>query len=573
MCVWGEIQGAGSSLTGLGLGRESASSWLVFVQEGAGDGKAWLSSSPPSLLPSLLSLLSFCPCRVTGPVSLDLSHCGGLSDSSLLELLPWEQQAAACTPSRPHTQPPTRPGSPPEGWGSSGGQLGQHRSQPGASWSSSDGGSSYDGGGIGSGCSNGDRGLEGPAGGGPLEEGVVLGAARPCGEAWIDAAGKTGVGAAVETAAGAVAEAEEGGIMVLEELSVAGSSRISASALLQLATWGTETLEPELSRGRAGATTAAVTAAAVAGEDAAAGAPARHPVTLPTGPLLATLRVLDVSHCECFRGGGALSYDSGAAVRSALLTVLRAAGPALRVLRADGCQLGGGLLGALAAACPNLRELSVVGCRGIADTDFCALAAGMAGLQKLAVGGAVLSWREETSLKGGYPPLGEPGVPTGNMLQLIVACVLALPSLRRPWEGLSLLGQGTCCEMPNLCSHPALPSTANTCPSSCHPCPSSSAHPCPWAHAGFTGLTSLRIARRSFLADQQLQSVLSACGASLRELALASCPALSDAALAALPPGLPHLHLVCCERLTGGLGRRATGGAGSGCSAHTAAWL
>lgn len=37
----------------------------------------------------------------------------------------------------------------------------------------------------------------------------------------------------------------------------------------------------------------------------------------------------------------------------------------------------------------------------------------------------------------------------------------------------------------------------------------------------------------------------------LRDLALASCPGLTDAALAALPPGVTRLELVCCERITG----------------------
>lgn len=83
--------------------------------------------------------------------------------------------------------------------------------------------------------------------------------------------------------------------------------------------------------------------------------------------------------------------------------------------------------------------------------------------------------------------------------------------------------------------------------------------PMPWPAAGFSRLTSLRIARRSFLTDHQLFPVLSA-APGLRELALASCPALSDATLAAAPPGLMSLQLVCCERITGAFGWVVWGG-------------
>ncbi len=52
-------------------------------------------------------------------------------------------------------------------------------------------------------------------------------------------------------------------------------------------------------------------------------------------------------------------------------------------------------------ACPWLEELSVVGCKGATNADFGALAAAPRALRSLAVGGAVMSWREEVALAGG----------------------------------------------------------------------------------------------------------------------------------------------------------------------------
>jgi hypothetical protein len=67
---------------------------------------------------------------------------------------------------------------------------------------------------------------------------------------------------------------------------------------------------------------------------------------------------------------------------------------------------------------------------------------------------------------------------------------------------------------------------------------------------GFTGLTSLRIARRYFLSDDQVKSIGSCCP-HLKILSLAACPSITDDALTTLPLTVTHLKMVCCDRMRG----------------------
>ncbi|PRW33789.1 F-box LRR-repeat 2 isoform X1 [Chlorella sorokiniana] len=99
--------------------------------------------------------------------------------------------------------------------------------------------------------------------------------------------------------------------------------------------------------------------------------------------------------------------------------------------------------------------------------------------------------------------------------------------------------------------------------------------------SGLNGLTRLRLARRPYLTDAQLAPLLAANRGSLRQLELAGCASLTDAALLHLlppyqlgsgasggsgearhssrqphqqrqqAPPLERLHLVCCDRITG----------------------
>lgn len=72
---------------------------------------------------------------------------------------------------------------------------------------------------------------------------------------------------------------------------------------------------------------------------------------------------------------------------------------------------------------------------------------------------------------------------------------------------------------------------------------------------GFSGLSSLRIARRYFLSDDQVKSV-GRCCPHLNVLSLAACPSITDDALTTLPLTMTHLKMVCCDRVRGDVIKR-----------------
>ena len=180
--------------------------------------------------------------RVSGPARLDLSHCGGVNDTALMALLPWEEEEEEEDSSQQQQQQQLL-----RQEGEQEGTAGRsHRQGMPASGASGSGGNHVR----------------------PYQPGRRF--ARWLGGRAGAQAHQQGTGQGVEW--GCDDDGPDDGMMVLEELSLAGSSRVSVGALLELAQWGAPRLAVEAGR-----------------------PPSRG------GPLLARLQLLDLSHCECFR--------------------------------------------------------------------------------------------------------------------------------------------------------------------------------------------------------------------------------------------------------------------------------
>ncbi|GAB4813126.1 hypothetical protein N2152v2_000172 [Parachlorella kessleri] len=493
----------------------------------------WLK--PQNLMPMLSKWNALCQ---AGPVKLDLSHCEGLNDASLLKLLPWEGEKGGSAHS---SSQPTLYASQQQHYASH--QLQQSRGSvggksrlrwlrwPGSSSSSSGGGcgrsrgagstDSGDGSQVGTpdssaGLGRLSRGSSSQGeGGAPSARSTVF----PC------SAGSTVPSAAASSVAGGLPWAPAGGggwegPLRFEELSIAGASRLSARAIKQLAEWRSWGATTAAKGERAGHWEEEEGAGESDGRPGFEGRfqPGKVPVPREgssgrlskrcsaPGPVSKWL--------SSMLGRASIGSASASAAAAGTLSSRQPSSPlaptrfsfssssllcTLRLLDVSHCKCfcsstpgGRAALGALfEGAGPALRTLRLDGCH-VGGGMLGLLAQACPGLEELSV----------VDCKGA----------TNDDFLALAGAVCALRSLAVGGADLSWRED--------------------------------------MALAAFTDLRSLRITRRPLLSDHQLLPVLGA-NPGLKLLALEGCPALVGASLELLPGGVEHLHLVCCERLTG----------------------